>query len=226
MTAVLVRPLGPVGIARRAAGAGSGVNLAVVGAGFLAVCAFVAESGSARHLPRGRPADGSQAPSVRRRAALDAVRRGVGRHGVHRQRRSGPPLMGGRSGRWSGGRWPSPPSPLPTSIPASATLTDEPSRYGVGWDAVTDGLLGKASARWWMSGRLQTTDRRRQPDVLRVGRTTQMIDGRRPLPLRLRARARAPVRHRADDHRRPGAAGGGRGRSRSPVDGGCGRGDR
>ena len=45
VTAVVVRPLGPVGIARRAADAGAGVNLAVVTAGLLAVCAFVAGVG-------------------------------------------------------------------------------------------------------------------------------------------------------------------------------------
>jgi hypothetical protein len=46
---------------------------------------------------------------------------------------------------------------VPTLHSSLRHLTDEPSRYGVGWDAVTTGLLGKASAEW-MAGQLRTTD--------------------------------------------------------------------
>jgi hypothetical protein len=176
VTAVLVRPLGPVGIARRAAPAGGGVNLAVVGAGVVAVCAFVAGVGllSTYRGTLGRRSAGRRSSTVVVPSLLSAeasvgmaftVNAGRGR----RSWAAGPAVAGSAVAIAAA-------IAVPTLHSSLDHLTADPSRYGVGWDAVATGLLGKASAEW-MAGQLQTVD-----DVVAAagswGTSNATIDGR------------------------------------------------
>jgi FtsX-like permease family len=157
VTAVLVRPLGPVGIARRAAGAGQGVNLAVVGGGVLALVVFVVGVGllvtyrgtAARRSARPRPTGFILPSRLSAEASVGmalTVNAGQGR----RSWAAGPAVLGSAAAIAAV-------IAVPTLHSSLDHLTGDPARYGVGWDAVATGVLGKASAQW-MAGELRTVD--------------------------------------------------------------------
>jgi hypothetical protein len=157
VTAVLLRPLGPVGIARRAASAGRGVNLAVVGAGLVAVCVFVAGvgllatyRGTARRRSADRRSSGHVMPSLLSAGASVGMAFTVNAGRGRRSWAAGPAVAGSAVAIAAA-------IAVPTLHSSLDHLTDDPARYGVGWDAVTTGLLGKASAEW-MADQLQTVD--------------------------------------------------------------------
>ncbi len=155
VTAVLIRPLGPVGIARRAAGAGRGVNVAVVGLGVLAVVAFVAGIGllvtyrgtAARRSARTR-SFGLAPPS--RLSAEASVGMALTVNAGQGRRWAGPAVLGSAAAIAAV-------VAVPTLHSSLDHLTGEPARYGVGWDAVATGVMGKASTQW-MAGELQKVD--------------------------------------------------------------------
>jgi hypothetical protein len=176
VTAVLMRPLGPIGIARRAAGAGSGVNLAVVGAGFATIVAFVAGVGllatyrgtAGRRLAT-RRSSGVVLPSMLSAEASVGMAFTVNAGRGRRSWAVAPAVAGGAVAIAAA-------IAVPTLHSSLHHLTDDPSRYGVGWDAVATGVLGKASAEW-MAGQLETVD-----DVVAVasswGTSNATIDDR------------------------------------------------
>ena len=155
-TAVLIRPLGPVGIARRAAGAGRGINLAVVGLGVLAVVGFVVGVGllvtyrgtAARRSVRTR-AFGFAPPSHLSAEASVGMALTVNA-GQGRRSWAGPAVLGSAAAIAAV-------IAVPTLHSSLDHLTGEPSRYGVGWDAVATGVLGKAGAQW-MAGELRSVE--------------------------------------------------------------------
>jgi hypothetical protein len=176
VTAVLVRPLGPVGIARRAASAGSGVNLAVVGVGVVAVCAFVAGvgllatyRGTAARRAAGRRSSGVVVPSLLSAEASVGMAFTINAGRGRRSWAAGPAVAGGAVAIAAA-------IAVPTLHSSLDHLTADPARYGVGWDAITTGLLGRASADW-MAGQLEAVD-----DVVAAagswGTSNATIDGR------------------------------------------------
>ena len=121
VTAVLIRPLGPVGIARRAAGCRTGGEPGRGRSGRARRRGLRRRDRVARDLSRDGGPQVRTNTVVRLHSTVAPVGRGVGRHGAHRERRPGASLVGrpggpGQRGRHRRGR-----SPCRRCTPASTT---------------------------------------------------------------------------------------------------------
>ena len=216
VTAVLIRPLGPVGIARRAAGCRAGGEPGRGRCGRARRRGLRCRDGVARDLSGDGGPQGRTNAVVRLHSTVAPVGRGFGRHGAHRERRPGASLVGRPGGPGQRSRHrrgdrgadaslqPRPPDRGPGPLRRRLGRRRH-GRHGQGQRAVDGGRAARCrrhGGRSDVMGNVERSDRRSPA-----------------LPLRLRARARASVRDRPDHHGRTGTGRHGRGRSRRPVAG-------